>query len=97
MSKHTPGPWYYKSGTRGIFGPEGKAIATLHGTPRGYPNPDREANAHLLVAAPDLLEALQSLLLYVGQLEMLVYRDDDAGEHEEVAKARATIKKAEGA
>jgi hypothetical protein len=51
----------------------------------------------LKAANGELLEALQSLLLYVGQLEMLVYRDDDAGEHEEVAKARAAIKKAEGA
>jgi hypothetical protein len=35
----------------------------------------------------ELLEALESLLWYVGQLETLVYSADDAGEHEEVAKA----------
>jgi hypothetical protein len=44
----------------------------------------------------ELLEALQSLLWYVGQLEELVYSADDAGDHEEVAKARAAIAKAEG-
>lgn len=88
MSKHTPGPWYYKSGTHGIFGPEGKAIATLHGTPRGYPNPDREANAHLLVAAPDLLEALRDLVdAITGRLD---------GETIALHNALAAIKKAEG-
>jgi hypothetical protein len=88
MSKHTPGPWHYKSGTRGIFGPEGKAIATLHGTPRGYPNPDREANAHLLVAAPDLLEALRDLVdAITGRLD---------GETIALHNALAVIKKAEG-
>jgi hypothetical protein len=45
----------------------------------------------------ELLEALESLLWYVGQLEALVYSDDDAVEHEEVIKARAAIAKAEGA
>ncbi len=44
----------------------------------------------------ELLDALKSLLWYVGQLEMLVYSADDAGEHEEVAKASAAIAKAEG-
>ncbi len=43
-----------------------------------------------------LLEALDNLLWYVGQLEMIVYSADDTGEHEEVAKARAAIAAAKG-
>ena len=39
---------------------------------------------------------MKSLLWNVGQFEMLVYSADDAGEHEEVAKAYAAIAKAEG-
>lgn len=42
----------------------------------------------------ELLEALENLLWYVGQLEMIVYSADDTGEHEEVTKARAVINKA---
>lgn len=42
----------------------------------------------------ELLEALQSLLWYVNQLEMIVYSADDDGVHEEVAKAKAVIAKA---
>jgi hypothetical protein len=50
----------------------------------------------LRAAAQQALEALGSLLWYVGQLESLVYSADDAGDHEEVAKVRATIAKATG-
>ena len=42
-----------------------------------------------------LLEALKSLLWYVGQLEMVVYSVNDTGEHEDVAQAHAAIKAAE--
>ncbi len=43
-----------------------------------------------------LVEALEALLWYVGQLEMIVYSADDTGEHEEVTKARAAIAAAKG-
>jgi hypothetical protein len=95
MSKHTPGPWtFYRESSwdRGeSYGVKAPAphywvVPTLNINP---------ADAHLIAAAPDLLEALKNLLWYVGQLEMLVYSADDAGEHEEVAKARAAIAKAE--
>ena len=43
-----------------------------------------------------LLEALENLLWYVGQLEIIVYSADDTGEHEEVTKARAAIAVAKG-
>jgi hypothetical protein len=43
-----------------------------------------------------LREALKSLLWYANQLEMIVYPEDEAGEHEEVAKARAALARAGG-
>ena len=57
-TKFTPGPWLfssYKSGTSVIV-IDGKefGVATVN-----YPN--RDANAHLIAAAPDLYEALDNL------------------------------------
>jgi type VI protein secretion system component VasF len=57
---HTPGPWIYFSGTRGIFGANEKAICTLHG-PRHTRSAERDANALLIAAATDLLAALQAI------------------------------------
>jgi hypothetical protein len=84
MNKHTPGPWVVAEEAK-IKHPQGTFIAQAQYWP----------DAYLIAAAPELLEALKSLLWYVGQLEMLVYSADDAGEHEEVAKACAAIAKAE--
>ena len=63
-AKHTPGPWeaeridnsncVYIKCERGFF------IATCHDGVRGESN--AIANARLIAAAPELLEALQSLL-----------------------------------
>ncbi len=55
-----------------------------------------EHNAKLERINAQLLEALEALLWYVGQLEMIVYSADDTGEHEEVTKARAAIAAAKG-
>jgi hypothetical protein len=94
MSDHTPGPWGYEKycGTVRVFYDIGRGtrpICKLIGE-------DEEANAHLIAAAPELLEALQSLTLYVEQLETVVYAPDDAGTHESVENARAAIAKAKG-
>ena len=43
-----------------------------------------------------LLDALENLLWYVEQLEMIVYSSDDTSEHEEVTKARAAVAAAKG-
>ena len=52
------------------------------------------ANARLIAAAPDLLEALRTLLSYAFTLEMR-FTDAD-GEHRAMQQARAAIAKAEG-
>ena len=69
-TKHTPGPWghYQRDGSahlRFISGPSPRAIAiaTIESIPEKYQDAESiEANAHLIAAAPDMLEALESIL-----------------------------------
>lgn len=95
-AQHTPGPWAYHSGTHGIFSnsalAEGRAICTVHG-PRGVESAARTANAALIKAAPDLLEALQSV---VRQIEPLLDKQGFAYVGA-IQKARAAIAAATGA
>lgn len=61
MSKqHTPGPWKYEASTKTVRSiPSNYWIATMDSW-EGAVN--HEANARLIAAAPDLLEALEMLL-----------------------------------
>ena len=63
MSKHTPGPWGY-AWAGGIALVFQKGEATIASIPYDDDNeiPQVEANARLIAAAPDLLEALQGVL-----------------------------------
>ena len=74
--------------------PEALRLANLLETD-GWPDAAAELRRLHSVNA-QLLEALENLLWYVGQLEMIVYSADDTGEHEEVMKARAAIAAAKG-
>lgn len=60
MTKHTPGPWHV--GMRPgpiIYGTKGDQVADL----RGFLDIDEtSANARLIAAAPDLLDAMQSMV-----------------------------------
>lgn len=60
MSAHTPGPWFAHQ--LNIYGPDtdwiGKALICER-QPSGHPS---EANARLMAAAPELLEALKECL-----------------------------------
>jgi hypothetical protein len=71
MSKHTPGPWEANgyhirqrvTGTRSIS--EVAYTGPHHTAPHEYPKSCRlvdEANARLIAAAPDLLEALEAIM-----------------------------------
>jgi len=59
---HTPGPWSFspQKGTRGhcymaqVWGPDGNNLATIESTQDAE---EATANARLISAAPDLLEA----------------------------------------
>ena len=62
MSAHTPGPWGLIVGDAGpiVFsGNRGNMVAQCV---RGISSIERQANARLIAAAPELLEALTNLL-----------------------------------
>ena len=76
MSKHTPGPWRHYAGMVVRFGENGANICELS-EPRavavvehkrcrlGSPNRDEaQANARLIAAAPELLEACNAVLAH---------------------------------
>lgn len=81
-AKHTPGPWNVAFGEDGLVidAPE-SGICTVDS-----PLSERAANAKLIAAAPDLLEALNTLL-YVDPV-------NHYGLMEAESKAIAAIKKA---
>jgi len=94
MSKHTPGPWEIKAHPdpcyRYISAPEHIALAqVVWRVEEEDRSPSCEANAHLIAAAPELLDALCYLL------------QTSTGEtHEQwleaMDQARAAIAKAKG-
>jgi hypothetical protein len=94
MTNHTPGPWRYKphsvdSNYMLIFC---SADPSEGDNLRGYCG---EANARLIAAAPDLLEALQSMCEYTAELNPS--QGFDGHDADAVNKARAAIAKATGA
>ena len=102
MNKHTPGPWkFYKGKLRPKFSQvmiieirdkTGKSIVKWTGFDGvNLPKKEIEANARLMAAAPELLEALKTLITAL---------DNCPGEFNYPAKiedmARAVIAKAKG-
>jgi hypothetical protein len=89
MSKHTPGPWYidpikaHANGNRRIMAEQCTPVAVV---------PDHlVADARLIAAAPDLLEALSRLIEIEDGPGMAVIGWEDAME-----RAYAAIAKARG-
>ena len=74
MSKHTPGPWQVIGGN--VYGDNLRALLPMNG-----------ADARLIAAAPDLLEALHHV--------MLCEVNSMSSRQEMVRIARAAIEKAE--
>ena len=65
MSKHTPGPWYYTNegiNSMGIVEKDGTNIMHMATLRNSSASRHMEANARLIAAAPDLLEALRMVL-----------------------------------
>jgi hypothetical protein len=92
MSSFTPGPWNIFKGIWELeIEADGIAICDL--CQRGDEEQEL-ANARLIAAAPDLLEALEFMLSVFNE----TYPDvaDDEEDREAWAKARAAIKKATG-
>lgn len=92
---YTPGPWIRKSGK--LWGRDGM---TLIGKIEFHTNPiDREyiGNAHLIAAAPDLLEALYAALPLLEDAAEFMKDDFKPGYLGSIVKStRDAIAKAEG-
>lgn len=101
-SKHTPGPWTairnyafwevqpVNGGEEGIPFCVGDVCASEPGDPDSG---RQEANARLIAAAPDLLEALKELRL---EYHHILGTDSTKRQHAINARAEAAIAKAEG-
>lgn len=94
MAEHTPGPWRYEkpkdyeTNERFEFwAADGTGIGECHW----------EKNAHLIAAAPELLEALEdcrsALDQMMGDSDL---PEDDSAEMKAIQKASAAIAKAKG-
>ena len=86
-AKHTPGPW--RDGTEGnfrIYGRDGQDVAEA--LPRVLNTREWRANARLIAAAPDLLEALKELQPF--------FEGEHHPDHPHCRQMRAAIAKAEG-
>lgn len=97
--KHTPGPWVH-NGARAVYRGQ-HLIATSHGDPSGWyglqPVPkidERDANAALIAAAPELLEALKAMAEHFGPLEGNQFFNDEVNRAFELT--RKALAKAEG-
>ncbi len=73
MSKHTSGPWTVDPGQGdymgAILGASGVPVCTFGYCTTYYPvegDPPTDADARLIASAPDLLEALQGLVLPIN-------------------------------
>lgn len=94
MSKHTPGPWQHSVKLSGSENHRGFRILTADGwaladvQPADEDGIEGEANARLIAAAPDLLEALKRIVGW--DAAGLALTEDHA------AQACAAIAKAEG-
>lgn len=90
MSKFTPGPWWVD--IHGNVMAAGGMVA-FPGISAGF---DQAANARLIASAPDLLEALETLLPMVQEWHDEFPRDVGDKEAPAIAFARAAIAKATG-
>lgn len=93
MSKvaHTPGPWRAIKAPHGvidILDGRDRDIVTVYGG--GVETESQEANAHLMAAAPDLLDALRTLT------DNIEHAFPGLAHLGPVAFARSAIAKAEG-
>jgi hypothetical protein len=95
MSKHTPGPWHLdfdeaiESTYVSISAAKHKSLAEVvwrFATEEQSPN--LEANAHLIAAAPELLEALERLVANLNEGDFI--------SNTRIDEARAALAKAKG-
>ena len=93
MGKHTKGEWYRNGGPYHIWSAAGYQIADADCSAH-FSDEEREANACMIAAAPEMYEALEGLLERVE-------RNGGIGEYQGgpafvVMKAKAALAKAKG-
>lgn len=89
MKKYTQGPWTMDNNT--VW--DGKRVSSVIASlPSAGPNFDNLANAKLIAAAPELVEALENLLLFIK----ITYKDSKYEKFEAIVKAIETLEKATG-
>lgn len=102
-AKHTPGPWMYsgagsiKRDYTAIGCTDGETIATAWGhSNSGFfvSEEEKEANARLIAAAPELLEALQEA---ISLIESIDGRDNSCDPRSDISDLKAVVAKAMGA
>jgi hypothetical protein len=98
-TQHTPGQWkmgFNFTNEQAIIGKDGKVVADASWTGGSgcELSIDNPADANLITAAPDLLEALQDL--FDADMEHVLMGDGKDDQIEAIAKARAAIAKATG-
>jgi len=96
MAKHTPGPWRVYSGwVHPCFdhpNPQGTNDSTAICETLG---PDKNANAHLIAAAPEMYEALEFCLWFIN--EWTLQDNDNKNMRNKAAfKSENALRKAEG-
>ena len=103
-AKHTPGPWLIEGGGKNhksINNANGACVADVWRINIG--KQEAIANTHLIAAAPELLEALQSLFGSDALQSVCIHKGSDAFGRvlgtwgfEAEQKARAALEKATG-
>jgi hypothetical protein len=100
-TKHTPGPWEVDEDDRPGMSYNRQIIAKAnnpagYGTvcfmAHGWDGGQDKANARLIAAAPELLEALRGLL---GAIDFSGWNIDDDRWNKPIAKAKSLLAKAE--
>ena len=100
MRKHTPGPWAVEDSIDGpiVYSEKTEVIISdckNFAVPSGSIHEQCSANARLIAAAPDLLDALEAMLAHTACIDPTqgyIPEDDFSA----VKQARAAISKAKG-
>lgn len=99
MAKHTPGPWIWGEGYRGLYGAGPNNTVLDHAAYEGMwvaYGPSMDANACLIAAAPELLEALRELDGCYCEAGNDLSKEDRHRHRMTLIKARSAIEKATG-
>lgn len=97
MSKHTPGPWYHTGREfNDVRDSDDELVAVALHLRVGQPErslQEAEANARLISAAPDLLEALELMYACYADPSWISHKQQEDKIH---AQVRSAIAKATG-